>query len=108
MSFLNLALIFEITKRSENLNILMGSILMGAFFSFLIFGIFQLCFKMLRIPREYRFKALLVGANMVIVVLFYRWLASACMGWNDYTMAFSAFVALNTLIFIYKFKYLDK
>ena len=108
MNFLNFALIFEVTKRNENLNILMGSILMGAFFAFLIFGIFQLCFKILHIPRKHRFKALLVGANMAIVVLFYRWLTSACMGWNDYVMISSALVALNTLIFIFKFKYLDK
>lgn len=110
MNFLNLALVVEITKRNEILNILMGSIVIGLFSAFLIFAAFQLCFKMFRVPRGYRFKALLVGANMVIIVLSYNWLSSCdyVIGWNDYIVIFSELVALNVFIFIFKFKYLDK
>lgn len=107
MNFLNFALILEITKRNENLNILMGSIIIGSFLAFLVFGFFQLFFKMLRVPREHRVKALLVGANMAIIVLWYRWLPPVIC-WDDYVIIFSALSALNTFIFIFKYKYLDK
>ena len=107
MNFLNLALIFEITKRSENLNVFIGSVIIGLFMATMIFGAFQLCFKMFHVQSEYRFKALLVGANMTIVVVLCRWLPYV-IGWNDYVMIFSALIALNTFIFIFKFKYLDK
>ncbi|MEK7627243.1 MAG: hypothetical protein AAB397_01520 [Patescibacteria group bacterium] len=100
MHFLNLALIFEITKRSGSVDIIAGNIFIGLLFALLVFGWFQFIFRILRIPREHRFKALLVGANMAVIVLLYHY--------NYHTAMFSALATLNALIFIFKFKYLDK